>query len=96
MQSPKITDNEIETISRSRSISDDIIRQIANNNEWTRNYMIKANLVNNTKTPLPVAMRFLNFLTPRDVQQVSRSKNVAAPVATAARKLLKKRSDRKG
>ena len=96
MQSPKITDNEIETISRSRSISDEVIRQIANNNEWTRNYMIKANLVNNTKTPLPVAMRFLNFLTPRDVQQVSRSKNVAAPVAAAARKLLKKRTERKG
>ena len=96
MSSPKITDNEIETISRSRSVSDDVIRQIANSNEWTRNYMIKANLVNNTKTPLPVAMRFLNFLTPKDVQQVSRSKNVAPPVASAARKLLKKRLERKG
>ena len=96
LQSPKLTDNEIDNISRSRTVSDDVIRQICNNNEWTRNYVVKANLVNNTKTPLPVAMRFLNFLTPRDVQSVSRSKNVAAPVATAAKKLMQKRMERKG
>ena len=96
LQSPKLTDNEIDNISRSRTVSDDVIRQISTNNEWTRNYIVKANLVNNTKTPLPVAMRFLNFLTPKDVQSVSRSKNVAAPVSTAAKKLLQKRLERKG
>jgi len=95
LSSPKLTDNEIEGISRSRSVSEDIIRQIANNPEWTRNYSVKLNLVNNTKTPIQTAMRYLNFLSKRDVQMVSRSKNVASPVATAAKKLIKKRMERK-
>jgi len=96
LQSPKITEEEIETISRSRAVSDEIIRQIANNRDWTRNYSIKLNLVSNVKTPLHVSMKFLNFLTQKDVQQIARSKDVPAPVATAARKLMQKRRDKKG
>lgn len=91
LESPKLTDIEIEEISRSRSVSDEIIRKIANNNEWVRNYTVKNNLVNNPKTPIPTAIKFLNFLTKRDLMLVSRSKNVPSPVATAARKLLQKR-----
>lgn len=91
LESPKLTDIEIEEISRSRSVSDEIIRKIANNNEWVRNYTVKNNLVNNPKTPIPTAIKFLNFLTKRDLMLVSKSKNVPSPVATAARKLLQKR-----
>lgn len=95
LQSPKITDSEIETVSRSRSVSEDIIRQIANNPEWSRSYTIKVNLVNNNKTPLQTSMKFLNFLTERDVSHVAKSKNVAGPITTAAKKLLQKRSEGK-
>ncbi len=96
LQSPKITEEEIEAVSRSRAISDEIIRQIANNRDWTRNYSVKLNLVNNVKTPLHVSMKFLNHLTQKDVRQISRSKDVPAPVATAARKLIQKRQEKKG
>ena len=95
LSSPKLTDNEIDMISKSRSVSEDVIRQVAMNPEWTRNYSVKLNLVNNAKTPLMTAMRMLNFLTKRDVQLVSRSKNVPSPVATAAKKLIQKRLERK-
>lgn len=91
LSSPKITDQEIEEISRSRSVSDEIIRQIASSNEWSRGYTIKNNLVNNPKTPVPIAIRFLNFLTKRDLTLLSKSKNVPSPVASAAKKLIQKR-----
>ncbi len=88
---PKLTDTEVEEISRSRSISDDVVRQIAANPEWTRSYGVKINLVNNPKTPIPTSIRFLNFLTKRDVAMISKSKNVPSQVATAAKKLIQKR-----
>lgn len=94
LSSPKITDKEIEDISRSRSVSEDIIRQIAANNEWSRSYVVKSNLVSNPKTPIQTAIRFLNFLTPRDLAATSKSKNVPSPVATAAKKLLQKRQQK--
>jgi len=95
MSSPKLTDNEIESISKSRTVSEEVIRQIANNNEWSRSYNIKLNLVNNNKTPLQTSLKFLNFLTQRDITQVSKSKNVPGPIATAAKKLIQKRREGK-
>jgi len=91
LSSPKLTDQEVDEISRSRSVSDEIIRQIASSNEWTRNYNTKVNLVNNPKTPVPISIRFLNFLSKRDIHLISKSKNVPSPVASAARKLIQKR-----
>lgn len=95
LNSPRITDGEIEVFSKSRGMSDDIIRQIANNREWTRNYMVKVNLVNNSKTPFQTALKFLNFLTNRDLTQAARSKMIPSSVAGSAKKLISKRRERK-
>jgi hypothetical protein len=94
LKSPRITESEIDSISKSRSVSDDIIRQIAQNKDWTKSYNIKLNLVNNSKTPVGDSIRFLNFLRDKDLRGVARSKNVPNPVATAARKLIQKREEK--
>ncbi len=94
LRSPRITESEIDTFSKSRSVSDDIIRQIAASKDWTKNYQIKLNLVNNSKTPVGESMRFLNFLRDKDLRSVARSRNVPNPVATAARKLIQKREEK--
>ncbi len=94
LKSPRITESEIDSISKSRSVSDDIIRQIASSKDWTKNYNIKLNLVNNSKTPVGDSIRFLNFLRERDLRSVARSKNVPNPVSTAARKLIQKREEK--
>jgi hypothetical protein len=51
MMSPKITETEVTTIAQSRSVSDDVLRLIANNREWTKSYAIKLALTSNPKTP---------------------------------------------
>jgi len=93
LKSPRITDSEIEAVSKSRSVSEDVIRQIAHSKEWTRNYQVKVNLVNNSKTPVGDAIKFLNYLRDKDLGQVAKSKNVPQPVVTAARKLLQTRQE---
>jgi len=43
IRSPKIQDNEIVMISNSRNVSDDVLRIIASNREWTQSHQVKLN-----------------------------------------------------
>ncbi len=95
LKSPRITDNEIDAISRSRSVSDEVMRMVSGNKEWTRSYQVKLNLVNNPKTPAPDAMRFMNFLRDKDLRDVSKSKSVPNNIASQAKRLLA-RKEQKG
>jgi len=93
IKSNRITEGEIETISKSRSVSDDIIRLIAGNKDWTKNYQVKLNLVNNSKTPMSETLKFINHLRDKELRDLSRSRNVGSQVCTAARRLMQKRED---
>jgi hypothetical protein len=93
LKSPRITDSEIETVSKSRSVSEEIIRTIAADKEWTRTYQIKLNLVNNSKTPIGDALRFINHMHDKDLGMLAKSKNVPQPVTLAARKLMNTRAE---
>jgi hypothetical protein len=88
VRSPKITEHEIVAIAHSRSVCDDVIRIIASNRQWTRNYAVQQALATNSKTPLPSAIKFLNYLTDRDLKQIMRSRDVRGPVSVQARRIL--------
>ena len=93
LKSPRITDSEVESVSKSRSVSEEIIRTIAADKEWTRTYQVKLNLVNNSKTPIGDALRFLNHIHDKDLGLLAKSRNVPQPIALAARKLVQARSE---
>ncbi|MEK7841363.1 MAG: hypothetical protein AAB197_01695, partial [Deltaproteobacteria bacterium] len=88
LKNPRITENEITKVVNSRSISDDILRQVAGNKEWLKKYPIKLGMVNNPKTPLTVAIRLLNQLNGKDVQHIAKSKNVSSALSSAAKKVV--------
>ena len=94
LKSPRVTDSEIEALSKNNSVPEEVIRIIAHGKEWTKNYGIKLNLVNNVKTPVGEALRFLNHLHDKDLQNLAKSKGVQQPVITAARKLIETREDK--
>lgn len=91
VRSPKLTENEVEGFAKARNVCDEVLRIIASNREWTRNYSVKHALATNPKTPIPTAMKFLNFLQDRDLKQIMRSREVAAPVSGHARRILQKK-----
>jgi len=91
IRSPKITDNEVESFARARNLSEDVLRIIAANREWTRSYRVKLGLATNPKVSIQTAMKFLNFLQERDLRNVMKSKDVATPISTHARRLLQKK-----
>jgi hypothetical protein len=88
LQNPRITDEEVIGVAKTRGSDDDLLRAIAANREWTKNYMVRQALVTNPKTPLVIAIRLLGSLHERDLRLLAKSKNVSSAVAAQARRLL--------
>lgn len=91
LENPKITETEIETIARSRSISDEALRKISKKREWMKNYNIVLALVTNPKTPAGLAVSLVNELKTKDLVLLEKNKNVSEGVRITAKKLLKAR-----
>ena len=70
LDSPKITDDEIISFAGNKNLSKEVPIIISNKKEYTKNYMVKAALVNNPKTPLHTAIKFLRYLLPKDLRNV--------------------------
>lgn len=88
IKNPRITENEILTITKCQLNNDDILRDICINKEWIKNYQIRKSLVENSKTPIHFTLRFLTGLTEKDLTLLSRSKNISSVIATQARRML--------
>jgi hypothetical protein len=91
IRNPGISESEIIGVATSRAVSDDVIRIICNNREWTRSYAIKLALVQNPKTPVAFSMRFLQVIRSGDLKKLSQSKNIPSALAAAAKKIIQKR-----
>ncbi|MGH0032108.1 MAG: hypothetical protein ACQGVC_20145 [Myxococcota bacterium] len=88
VSSPKITDNELIAIAKSRAVCDDVIRIIAMNKDVTRNYQVKLALATNPRCPQATSMKFVNYLQDRDLMTIMKSKDVPSNIATHARRIL--------
>jgi len=91
VRSPRLTAQEVEGFAKARNISDEVLRIIANNRDWTRRYAVKLALATNPKCPVPTAMKFVNHLHERELRGIMNSKDVPTPVSTHARRLLQKK-----
>jgi hypothetical protein len=86
LSSPKVTEPEIEAFSRMASLSEEVLRIIASNRQWTKSYKVILGLTKNPKTPLAMAMNFMGRLNHRDLAQLSVDRNVSEGLRIAARK----------
>ena len=87
--SPKITESEIIAIANNKQMSDEVLREIAMNREWLRNYQVRLALVNNPKTPLSIAMAQIPYINQRDLSMLAKSRAIPRPIIVAAQGRLK-------
>jgi hypothetical protein len=87
--SPKITESEIIAIANNKQVSDEVLREIAMNREWLRNYQVRLALVNNPKTPLSIAMAQIPYINQRDLSMLAKSRAIPRPIMVAAEGRLK-------
>lgn len=86
LSSPKLTEQEVETFVRMGSVSEDVLRVIAANRAWTKNYGVILGLAKNPKTPLAMSLNVLSRLNDGDLKQLSTDRNIPEPLRLAARK----------
>ncbi|HKF52052.1 MAG TPA: hypothetical protein VKB26_07045 [Candidatus Acidoferrales bacterium] len=94
LQSPRLTDAEVESFASMTTLTTEILRLMANNRQWMKNYAIVKNLIFNSKTPLDITMHQLARLTPRDLKILSTSKSVPETLRSTAAKMIVKRSEK--
>jgi hypothetical protein len=89
LKSGRLSEREIVKVASMRSVADDVLRQVARNNEWASSYAVKLALVSNPKTPVAVSSRFLHGLNDRDVKLLSKNRNVNPAISQMAKKKIK-------
>jgi hypothetical protein len=95
LQSPRLTDQEVESYASMTNLTDEILRLIATNRNFRKNYTVVRNLMNNPKTPLDVTLHMLPILNAVDLKKLSMNKNVPETLRTSASKLIRTRADQK-
>ena len=93
IESPKMTEQEIEMIAQSKNVSEDVLREIASKKDWLKNYSIVKSLVNNSKTPVGISLSHLNHLKEKDLNDLAKNKNIPETIRTAANRLVVLRKD---
>ena len=96
MKNPRISDGEVLMVAKTRTSSDDLIRMILLNKDWVKSYEIKKALIIHPKTPPPKALRFVSYLTMKDLKELSKSRQISSVVANALRKELQMRIKKSG
>jgi hypothetical protein len=95
LQSPRLTDQEVESFAGMVNLTDEILRLIAGNRNFRKNYVVVRNLVNNPKTPLDVTLHMLPVLNAADLKKLTMNKNVPETLRTSAIKLQRTRASLK-
>ncbi len=93
LQSPRITDREIEAFSAMASLTDEVLRLISKNRNFRKNYTVLLNLMNNPKTPLDVSLHMLTSLNATDLKKLTVNKNISETLRKAAIQLQRKRTE---
>jgi hypothetical protein len=95
LQSPRLTDQEVETFASMSNLTEEILRMIASNRNFRKNYVVVRNLINNPKTPLDVTLHMLPMVNAQDLKRLTTNKNIPETLRTTAFKLQRTRAEQK-
>ena len=88
INNPRITEQEVEKIATMRTVPEDVLRQIAINRAWARNYNIMYKLAQNPRTPIGNIVTIMTRLQLRDLETLVKNRNVPDSVRKQALRLV--------
>jgi len=91
LQSPKLTDSEVESFASMTNLSGETLRAISFIRRFMKNYLVARNIVNNPKTPLDVSLHLFPRLNATDLMKLTGNKNIPETLRSSAVKLHRKR-----
>jgi hypothetical protein len=86
LSSPKMNENEVAAIAKMANVSEDVLRTIATNRAWLKNYSVILAVAKNPKTPVALSMNLLARLSEKDLKLLSTDRNVPDVLRTSARR----------
>ena len=92
MQSPRLTDLEIENFAAMTNVSTEVLRIIAASRVYMKSYTVVKNLVKNPKTPLDVSLHLLQRLNGFDLKLLVSNKNIPETLRSTAAKMHRQRA----
>jgi hypothetical protein len=87
LESPKLTESEVETFASMRNVQEAVLRSIALKRKFMKLYGVVKALASNPRTPLDVAMPLLGHLMVKDLAALSNNKNINDTLRKLATKL---------
>jgi hypothetical protein len=92
LQSPRLTDSEVESFSKMTNLSEEVFRVISLTRKFMKSYVIMKNLTSNPKTPLDISLHLLPRLSAADLKILSTNKNIPDTLRSVALKLQRQRT----
>jgi hypothetical protein len=93
LESPKITDGEVEKFASQKNVLEAVLRQIPMKRRFVKNYGVVRNLVANPRTPLDVSLGLMKNLLVADLRNLSSNKEVPDTIRKLALKMFKQKTD---
>jgi hypothetical protein len=87
--SPRLTDTEVEAFAAMKNVSDEVLRIIGANKEWSKRYGVISSLVRNPRTPLAISIGMVSRLNPKDLKSIAVDKNVPEVIRKQAQRFTK-------
>ncbi|MSN27218.1 MAG: hypothetical protein GJV46_15280 [Geobacter sp.] len=88
MKNPRITEAEVLKLIKAGVQNDEIMRLICANKEWIKSYQIRKSLIENNRTPVQSAIRYLATMGEKDLAGFAKSKNITSVISTMAKRML--------
>jgi hypothetical protein len=93
LESPKITDGEVEKFASQKNVLEAVLRTIPMKRRFAKNYAVVRNLVFNPRTPLDVSLGLMKNLLVADLRNLSGNKEVSDTVRKLALRMFKQKNE---
>lgn len=92
LQSPRLSEREVESFASMANLSEDVLRLIGRNRVFIGNATVVRNLMNNAKTPLEISLHFLPNCTAQDLKALALNRNIPETLRSMAMRLQRQRA----
>lgn len=93
LDSPKITDGEVEAFASQKNVLEAVLRGIPMKRRFAKHYPVIRNLVFNPRTPMDLSLSLMKHLLVNDLRNLSGNKEVSDTVRKLALKMFKQKTD---
>jgi hypothetical protein len=93
LESPKISDGEVEKFAGQRNVLEAVLRGIPMKRRFAKHYGVVRNLVFNPRTPLDVSLGLMKNILVNDLRHLAGNKEVSETVRKLAHKMFKQKTD---